>query len=90
MVFPSSANFSPNLMLKSVKSTRPKAKPKGGMMMSFTNEVTILPKAPPTITPTAMSITLPRMANSLNSFKNLLIVNYILNHITLKNLIFLS
>jgi len=29
--------------------------------------VTILPKAPPMITPTARSITLPREINSLNS-----------------------
>ena len=35
---------------------------------SATSEETILPKAPPIITPTAMSTTLPRIAKSLNSF----------------------
>src|SRR5262245_54929324 len=38
------------------------------MMMSFTSDVMIFPNAPPTITPTARSSTLPRSANSLNSF----------------------
>jgi len=41
-----------------------------GMMMSFTSEETILPNAPPMITPTAMSMTLPLRANSRNSLKN--------------------
>src|SRR5256885_473089 len=36
--------------------------------MSSTREVTIRPKAAPIMIPTAMSTTLPRMANSLNSF----------------------
>ncbi len=40
----------------------------GGMMTSFTREVTMVPKAAPMIRPTAMSTTLPRMANSRNSF----------------------
>src|SRR5690606_10525727 len=35
--------------------------------MSLTNDVTILPNAAPITIPTAMSTTLPRMANSLNS-----------------------
>src|SRR6266478_2797065 len=55
------------LMNKSVKLTLPMTLPIGGMMMSLTTEVTILPKAPPMITPTARSTTLPRIANSLNS-----------------------
>ena len=38
-----------------------------GMIMSFTNESTIFPKAAPIITPTARSITLPFIANALNS-----------------------
>ena len=38
------------------------------MMMSLTRELTILPKAAPTITPTVRSITLPRIANSRNSY----------------------
>ena len=45
-----------------------------GMMMSPTNESTILPKAPPMITPTARSITLPFSANSLNSLIMLMTV----------------
>jgi len=40
----------------------------GGMSRSATNEATTLPKAAPITTPTASSITLPRMTNSLNSF----------------------
>ena len=39
----------------------------GGMMTSFTSEPTIVPNAAPMMMPTAMSITLPRMMNSLNS-----------------------
>ena len=38
-----------------------------GIIKSLTKEVTILPNAPPMITPTAISTTLPFMANSLNS-----------------------
>ena len=45
----------------------PKSAPMTGMKMSFTREVTILVKVLPMMTPTAMSITLPRMMNSLNS-----------------------
>ena len=36
--------------------------------MSFTKEATILPNAPPIITPIAKSITFPLRANALNSF----------------------
>src|SRR5262245_7150863 len=39
----------------------------GGMITSSTRELTILPKAAPIMMPTAMSMTLPRIANSLNS-----------------------
>ena len=49
------------------RSTPPMIMPMRGMNTSFTKEVVIFPKAPPRITPTAMSSTLPRMANSLNS-----------------------
>src|SRR6476620_6038022 len=42
--------------------------PNGGIKISATIDVTILPNAAPMIRPTAMSSTLPRMANSLNSF----------------------
>src|SRR6187200_3542574 len=38
-----------------------------GMMSSPTSDVTIAPKAAPMMTPTARSITLPRIANFLNS-----------------------
>ena len=56
--------------IKSLKSTLPISIPIGGIRISFTNDVTILPKAPPMITPTAISITLPLSAKALNSFKN--------------------
>ena len=49
------------------KSTRPSKRPIGGIRMSLTNDVTILPKAAPMMIPTAMSRTLPRMMNFLNS-----------------------
>src|SRR5258707_11732185 len=38
-----------------------------GMMTSPTSELTMVPKAAPMITPTARSMTLPRMANFLKS-----------------------
>jgi len=41
--------------------------PIGGMMTSFTIDLTIVPNAPPIMIPTAMSITLPLTAKSLNS-----------------------
>lgn len=41
----------------------------GGSITPFTVTSTILLKEAPTIIPTAKSITFPRMANSLNSFK---------------------
>src|SRR5712664_2306387 len=50
------------------KSTRPSSRPIGGMITSSTSDETVFPKAAPIITPTAKSMTLPRMANSLNSF----------------------
>src|SRR5690606_29586606 len=49
------------------RPTRATSTPKISMTTSFTRDVTIFPKAPPTITPTAMSTTLPRRANFLNS-----------------------
>ena len=51
----------------SEKSTLPSSRPIGGMMTSLTRDATILPKATPMMMPTARSMTLPRMANSLNS-----------------------
>src|SRR5437870_4523769 len=55
------------LMARLLKSTPPIIAPIGGMMTSLTMEVTILPNAAPMMIPTAMSTTLPFMANSLNS-----------------------
>src|SRR5260370_14194793 len=50
------------------KSSPPVTKPIGGIRISFTSDVTILPKAAPMMTPTARSMALPLTANSLNSF----------------------
>ena len=58
------------------RSTPPISRPTSGMNTSFTSEVVILPKAPPKITPMAMSSTLPRMANSRNSEKNFFICQF--------------
>ncbi len=52
---------------KSAKFTPPVSTPTTGMIRSPTSDETIFPNAPPTTTPTARSMTLPRMANSLNS-----------------------
>src|SRR5437868_10765593 len=52
------------------KSRPPVNRPTTGMMMSLTSESTILPNAPPMITPTARSTTLPFNANSRNSDMN--------------------
>ncbi|MNL80668.1 hypothetical protein D3C87_2075760 [compost metagenome] len=41
-----------------------------GVMMSSTRDLIMLLKAPPITTPTARSITLPFIANSLNSLIN--------------------
>ena len=49
------------------KSILPTTAPTSGMIRSSTIELTIFPNAPPMITPTARSITLPLRANSLNS-----------------------
>ena len=51
-------------LLKSLPAVRI---PTTGMMTASTSEETILPKAAPITIPTARSITLPRIANSLNS-----------------------
>src|SRR6266850_4124520 len=55
-------------MNKAEKSTCPSKAPIGGMMMSSTKDETIFPKDAPIMTPTAKSMTFPRIANSLNSF----------------------
>ena len=58
-------------MLKSARWAAFKAGVKiAGVIISSTIDFTILPKAPPITTPTARSITLPFMANVLNSFMN--------------------
>ena len=46
-----------NATYRSLKSTRRSTMPIGGIIMSFTSDVTIGPNAPPTITATAKSIT---------------------------------
>ena len=51
-------------LLKSMPPVRTEMR---GMITSFTREVEILPKAPPMMTPTAMSMTLPRAMKVLNS-----------------------
>src|SRR5947207_527173 len=61
-------------MKKSLKSTPPRSRPIGGIRTSLTSEETILPNAAPMITPTARSTTLPRMANSLNSFSTVFLL----------------
>ncbi len=59
----------PSTIKRLVKSILPpKRVEMRGMTMSFTNESTILPKAPPIMTPTAKSMTLPLTAKALNSF----------------------
>src|SRR4051812_13709921 len=57
----------PSTMNRLEKSSLPNTMPTIGMIRSLTRESTILPKAPPMITPTARSITLPFTANSRNS-----------------------
>src|SRR5512143_448016 len=52
------------------KSRPPVTRPMTGMIRSLTSESTILPNAPPMITPTARSTTLPLTANSRNSLAN--------------------
>lgn len=60
----------PSLITKNKleKSTFPKRKPMGGMIISSTKDFTIKAKADPMTTPMAISIAFPFMANSLNSF----------------------
>ncbi len=53
---------------RAVKLTPPSSRPRGGIRMSETTDETILPKAAPMMMPTAISIMLPFIANSLNSF----------------------
>src|SRR6185312_257954 len=58
------------------KSMPPIRMPIGGMMMSLTSEVTILPNAPPITTATARSTTLPRMMKALKSFAKLIAFSF--------------
>jgi hypothetical protein len=64
---PVPAGTAPKAMNRLEKSSRPINADTMGMIRSPTIESTILPNAPPMITPTAKSITLPRMAKALNS-----------------------
>ena len=59
--------------LRSLKLRPPMSRPIGGITTSDTNDVTIFPNAPPMITPTAMSITLPLRANILNSLSSFML-----------------
>ena len=68
----SNANDYSKYLHSSEKLVPPTSNPIGGMMMSATTEDIIFPKAPPIITPTAMSTTFPRMTNALKSSKKLL------------------
>ncbi len=62
----------PSTIKRLVKSILPPRRVEiRGITMSLTKESTIFPKAPPMMTPTARSITLPRTANALNSFISL-------------------
>ena len=56
------------MMFSWLRSMSPKIQPMNGMNTSLTRDVVILPNAPPTMTPTAMSSTLPRVMKSRNSF----------------------
>lgn len=67
------APFSPPKKLGIVTERVVKLKPPPmrltiGMMMSLTTEFTMAVKAEPITTPTARSMTLPRLMNSVNSF----------------------
>src|SRR6266545_2155080 len=53
-------------MKRLANSALPRSRPIGGMRTSPTKDDTIFPKAPPMMTPTASSATLPRRMNSLN------------------------
>ncbi|CDB43265.1 uncharacterized protein BN556_00769 [Firmicutes bacterium CAG:240] len=61
------------MRLSALISRVPNSQLMNGMNRSFTREVVIFPKAVATMTPTAISSTLPRMINSLNSDRNFFI-----------------
>ena len=60
--------------LSVLKLAPPVRAPSRGIRMSLTREVTILLKAPPIMTPTAMSMMFPLRINALNSFITLLML----------------
>ena len=60
----------PTVTLRSAKEFSRTKMPMMGMMMSAVRESAMALKAPPTMTPTAISITLPRAINCLNSATN--------------------
>lgn len=57
------------VIFREEKLMPPRRIPMIGVMMSETSELTILEKAPPMITPTASSTTLPRLMKALKSSK---------------------
>src|SRR3989344_539831 len=59
------------------KSTPPKIQPTSGMMRSAVSDPVIVAKAPPMMTPTARSMTLPLAINSLNSPNILLLPEWL-------------
>ena len=54
-------------MFRPEKSSPPMMSEMSGLMISLTSAVTMAVNAPPTTTPTARSMTLPREMNTLNS-----------------------
>ncbi len=63
----------PSVIARLEKSTPPIIQPSAGITIASTNAETILPKAAPITMPTAMSTTLPFIANSLNSESRLMV-----------------
>jgi hypothetical protein len=66
-------------MNKFEKSTFPNSRPIGGMMTSSTRDLTMVPKAAPMMMPTAMSATLPHIANSLNSLNMIILLSLMMS-----------
>ena len=57
------------VIFREEKLTPPRRMPRRGVIISETRELTILEKAPPMMTPTARSTTLPRLMKVLKSSK---------------------
>ena len=73
---PISTSASPTLTVKPEKSYPPLITPTTGVKISLTRLFTIEVKAPPTITPTAISTTFPLKANFLNSSTNFINISF--------------